>query len=101
MSAPAMTDERRTALANAFAAARDRMHTPEALGHALVDFLLTEAAHRGTMSTDGSQIEVPLTATLTVPDLAADTTGHAELCISAFGHHIVCIEYTMSDTHTH
>ncbi len=90
------TPQQQQALAK-FGAIRDGLQTPEALGRALVNFLLTEGPSQGTFSKSGSEVQIPLTATMSVPGVAgadglvaSDTCS--SLCITAFGHEIICMQ---------
>ena len=98
---PGLTDAQTDSINSALVAARDQLHTPDDIGRAVVDYVLTEAASRGTFAADGNSVEVPLTARLTVPSPTEDDdSGHTKLCITAFGHEIICMEATVSSHHS-
>ena len=100
---PAPSHAEEAFLEASLTSARDSLHTADDIGRALVDYVLSEAAHRGTFSADSGKIEVPLTATLALPQNSPTfdgTTGVAKLCITAFGYEIICMEATISSTST-
>ncbi len=89
------------ALSSSLTQFRTGLQTPESLGWAIVNYVLSEGVTQGTIT--GNRIEVPLTATVTLPDPATEsgTDVVSEFCITVLGHSLACIQYHIhQETHT-
>ena len=78
-------------------------HTPEAMGWSINDFVLSEAASRGTLN--GTELTIPFTITVSLPEermvsvpgeQSATDSGLmitcVKTCVTAFGIELFCSE---------
>lgn len=77
------------ALLGSLTTLRNSIQTPESLGWAIVNYVLTEGATQGTL--ESGRIDVPLTASITLPATESGADLVSELCITVLGHQLACI----------
>jgi hypothetical protein len=104
----ALTDDRRQELQAQFHTLRDRTNTPEFIGHALVQQVLTDAAAMGTLN--GDRLELSFTVSVGLPrteevsltpESATDEPIHGvsavttctQICFSVPHVHDICVEH--------
>jgi hypothetical protein len=89
--APATGTQVATEMASMFASSLPAMNTPEALGWALVTYVLAEGVSQGTIN--GDKIEVPCLVTVSIPPpTQGESDLVSELCITVLGHQLTCIQ---------
>jgi hypothetical protein len=72
-----------SALATQFSAIRDRQNRVEALGHAIVDYALTEAPRRGRRNGDKIELQMDVTVTIEPGVKGPMDTDCVHMCMKA------------------